>query len=795
MDLAEWRRSSTAPGPRRSRGGSRCHRYQLTPSVPCLPTGCSVPSACSPAQRDGALEAGETTGAESGLHEDLSNNARSLIRWSVVDANANATGHPVNWTWAWMLSAAFLATCAAGLLLWHLSRGPAGGGLVLGAYGHERIATSATLAASASSAASKAQVGVPSNSDSDPYYIRWLEHPHLCFGIDKAKDGMVVQASRCTGMVGQRFFVPASGQGKIHWAQDPGFCLDAPGIDKNIVLRRCEDGNSMRTIFELRRSSSGTIRLTSNPHLCVALPGGPQERDLGTVRAGLEPCDREGDPGPKFIFNVAREMILGLDSAPVQAARTLPRPFVPEAPASAPVAPAAPVPVPAPTPTPTLAKQPSQELSQLAFVTWAAHPTKCLHVLNGVAHNGNAVHLRDCDDDEDLMFLLPQDGHTGQIRWAPNPEFCLNSFASGALLGKCDEVANQEHLQYSMPAKGSGRIHLAASPDHCFSIPEDNANSITGEWAAGGPCEPKEVAWVVVYPVDCEYGDWGDFSLCSAATCGAPGVRVRARPLTRGAWRWSRSESAFKPKDCERGTREHQPCPGPPCPEEDPSAPGGNAAAIQRDPVVVAQALPGHPETTSAATTTTRALPASSSLAPAAPEMSVANARQAFANAPSVPGLLHGAASPSARVDTATYDRVPRLQRSLLLPPAQEALRPPKEEVAAGSGHPLNEGPASAPLQGYRTHPRAFIIAFCVGVLAFVMPFLCWLHPTVSTCFRPRRRLGPQLCARPTVMTGQRPEMSSVGSPRNSQAPFTPRQNCLPGDKLTRVAVTSHAAQ
>lgn len=806
MALAGWRQLGELAG--RAPSSRTGHSYALTASVPCSPSGRGE-SPCSPSQRDGALEAGHVW-AEDGLDEDAAGTARKLIRWSMVDIDVKGT--PVNRTW--MLSVAFLATCAACaacvLLVLHLARGPAAG-LALGAYGREHLATSETLAASPTSAASK--VGVPTSSGSDLYYIQWQKHPHLCLDVDleggkaEPKDGTIIRASRCNAAISQRFFVPFSGQSKLHWAKDPTFCLDAPGVGKNIALWKCESSSNFHTLFEWFPSGPGALRLAANPHLCVGLHTDTQGSGQGTAGTRLEACRRGDEAGSTFTFNMIRAATAGFDPAPTAAARVLSHR---EALAAA----AQPTPDDDPVGL-------GEKLGRRAFVTWAAHPTKCLHVPNGVAENGIAVQVRDCAEDEDMHFLLPENGATGHIRWAAHPEFCLNSLASGAILWKCDEASDQEHLQYTMPAKGSGPIRLAANPDRCFGIPKDNATIGTGSLVEGGPCKPEEVAWVLVYPVDCEYGDWTDIALCSATACGAPGFRLRARPLTRRAWRWSSSESVFRPKDCEGAAQMHQLCFGPPC-SEDAMEPRNLTAVSSREKSTLgAETLPG----LSSVSSTT--LAATSSLAPASvPKAAYESpAGRAVRQRPSLAHPKLSSALQRLKEETLANLRPqvqapvrqarPRTRRrreeaeaaepgAAAAKGAESSSQPraadarPSEELAFAPA-PSPRGDANATSSSERgvgpssfSRLRDFVIAVSVGLLIVCTPVFCWLKPALirtssawRTRFRPRR-IGPPLSAKPSVMTGQgaNRELRSMGSPCSSQAHFTVHPNRTSLDTL-----------
>jgi len=92
-----------------------------------------------------------------------------------------------------------------------------------------------------------------------------------------------------------------------------------------------------------------------------------------------------------------------------------------------------------------------------AYITSAAHPYKCFHIL-GKPTNGTTLQLWDCPVDQDLVtkFLIPI-GAVGPIRPAAAPELCLDSPEGYKLqLWACEDVERR---------RSSERVHFLVRPE------------------------------------------------------------------------------------------------------------------------------------------------------------------------------------------------------------------------------------------------------------------------------------------------------------------------------------------
>mmetsp|Transcript_27174 Transcript_27174/g.78299 ORF Transcript_27174/g.78299 Transcript_27174/m.78299 type:complete len:355 (-) Transcript_27174:206-1270(-) len=107
---------------------------------------------------------------------------------------------------------------------------------------------------------------------------------------------------------------------------------------------------------------------------------------------------------------------------------------------------------------------------QAAYISWAEHPNKCLHV-SGRPHNGTHVQIWDCSLDQSLIttFLLPV-GAEGPIRLVSHPHLCLDACGFGRLrLWSCGAGELQEGMKFVVRPEASA---WAAYPH--FDIPDES---------------------------------------------------------------------------------------------------------------------------------------------------------------------------------------------------------------------------------------------------------------------------------------------------------------------------------
>merc|ERR1712008_633306 len=166
-------------------------------------------------------------------------------------------------------------------------------------------------------------------------------------------------------------------------------------------------------------------------------------------------------------------------------------------------------------------------------VRWARHPTKCLDV--GGTSRGARLQLWTCDDQypQNQRFIMPPDGTTGEIRWATQPELCLDTPGKGSLeMWTCSE-SPKENRRWTISPDGRGRIKWAADPSKCLDIPDGVHDDgwKTQVWDCDDASRRGREADIsfITHPVDCFWGTWSSWTSCPV-TCGR-GSRIRSRQV------------------------------------------------------------------------------------------------------------------------------------------------------------------------------------------------------------------------------------------------------------------------
>jgi len=148
------------------------------------------------------------------------------------------------------------------------------------------------------------------NSNHQTGMINWASHPEKCIDLTMPYVGSGVPfktshtiISGCTwGNPNKQFHLPVTGQGKIHWATHPDFCLGVRnGGGSEVGLDDCV-GNDGWKRWDMSGEGLGKphqIRWATNPSMCLDVQGG-MTKDWTTVQ--LTNCQAGA---PSQLFNVS----------------------------------------------------------------------------------------------------------------------------------------------------------------------------------------------------------------------------------------------------------------------------------------------------------------------------------------------------------------------------------------------------------------------------------------------------------------------------------------------------------
>lgn len=134
--------------------------------------------------------------------------------------------------------------------------------------------------------------------------------------------------------------------------------------------------------------------------------------------------------------------------------------------------------------------------SGTGVIRWDAHPDFCIHVVGGSGLQGNpnavaALNIWPCDDVNEatsMSFIVPKVG-TGVIKWASNPDLCLD-IVNGAVqdgadvqMVSCKSDFYNEHFYVPAQCKQAppaGPIIWVTHPDRCLGarVNEQGANPV-----------------------------------------------------------------------------------------------------------------------------------------------------------------------------------------------------------------------------------------------------------------------------------------------------------------------------
>eukprot|EP00419_Tripos_fusus_P007717 CAMPEP_0172697468 /NCGR_PEP_ID=MMETSP1074-20121228/28793_1 /TAXON_ID=2916 /ORGANISM="Ceratium fusus, Strain PA161109" /LENGTH=241 /DNA_ID=CAMNT_0013518387 /DNA_START=45 /DNA_END=767 /DNA_ORIENTATION=+ len=166
----------------------------------------------------------------------------------------------------------------------------------------------------------------------------------------------------------------------------------------------------------------------------------------------------------------------------------------------------------------------SKVLPPWTTIRWAKYPTKCLDIAG--EHAGAQLQIWSCSDGfpKKQRFIAPPPGTAGQVKWASNPELCLdNSIRNELQMWHC-RGCSPEKCNFKISPHGKGRIVLADQPNKCVDIPtgavEDGWK--VQLWDCGDAISRgrgDNIRWLTRTGIDCKWGAWSSWSACPV-TCG-----------------------------------------------------------------------------------------------------------------------------------------------------------------------------------------------------------------------------------------------------------------------------------
>lgn len=176
-------------------------------------------------------------------------------------------------------------------------------------------------------------------------------------------------------------------------------------------------------------------------------------------------------------------------------------------------------------------KEAKERSGRMVLLRWAKHPEFCLATLGSPGRSAASVHLWSCDAKSHAQAVLLPTGTDGQIHAGAAPDFCLVFTRHGQLLWlECTGFAAEKQSNYSLAHEHGGHIRLASTPERCIRVPFNKRQN--GVWLMHGPCDTFPASDALssqwnLESLDCEFGDWSDWS----PSAGVAGELVRARPI------------------------------------------------------------------------------------------------------------------------------------------------------------------------------------------------------------------------------------------------------------------------
>jgi len=349
------------------------------------------------------------------------------------------------------------------------------------------------------------------------------------------------------------FIVPEGfAAGQIRWAAQPSLCLEAAGGD-DLRLWDCSRPALVNVNFKVGMGSAGAIKLAAHPDKCIRA----KRKDGFSIGARLriEDCGSEGDEDAHFELQIVRVDCDGVKwewsewsscSKPCGGGYRLRSRKVAEADgggtcndlggeSSA---------CHEKECTPELLARLNERGGGYASVYGGElqpvriglldDPRMCLGVERIRLPMGKRLELRECRYVQDT-FLIPKGFGKGPIRWAEQPELCLDAPGHTQLQFWNCSVAPDRNTQFLIDTKpGHGIFRQAAVPYKCLDVPgtsNDNPQVFLQMWDCDSAKAGHQRFTFTFFYEECMWGAWSEWSACHCepGTEGTEGVRHRSR--------------------------------------------------------------------------------------------------------------------------------------------------------------------------------------------------------------------------------------------------------------------------
>lgn len=99
-----------------------------------------------------------------------------------------------------------------------------------------------------------------------------------------------------------------------------------------------------------------------------------------------------------------------------------------------------------------------------------------------------------------MQLLVPEAGGTGKIRWAGNPDQCLDAPGRHNVIWWNCRNGTHDNLMFTMPARFPGMIRLASQPELCLDVDGDD---IDGQRLILHSCYSQVAKFMIRSFLDC----------------------------------------------------------------------------------------------------------------------------------------------------------------------------------------------------------------------------------------------------------------------------------------------------